>query len=200
MRTGVSGNSAQTKARAVIERQVEQMTRLVDDVLDVSRIRTGQLRLQRDRIELCAVVARSVQAVEFTMQQRDHRMTVLYPTAPVWLQADPVRLEQVFVNLLVNAAKYTEAGGDVRVSVKQDADEAVITIRDTGVGIAADVLPNVFELYVQANPSSRGGGLGLGLPLVRSLVESHGGRVTAASLGPGHGSEFTIHLPTIVPP
>lgn len=166
-------------------------------ICSISRIRNGQLRLHRARIDLCTVVANSVQTVELTMQQRNHRMTTSFPDVPVWLMGDAGRLEQVFVNLLVNAAKYTDVGGDVAVSVKQAANEAVIRFRDTGVGIAADILPKVFDPYVQADPASRKGGLGLGLPLVRSLVESHGGRVTATSEGVGQGSEFTIHLPVI---
>jgi signal transduction histidine kinase len=121
----------------------------------------------------------------------------MFPDAPVWLQADPARLEQVFVNLLLNAAKYTDAGGRVELFVEQEEVEAIVRIRDSGIGIAPDVLPHVFELFVQANPSSRraDAGLGIGLALVRSLIERHGGRVTAASVGLGHGSEFTIRLP-----
>ena len=192
-----SPGPAVVKARALIERQVEQMTRLVEDLLDVSRVRGGHLRLQCARIDLCAVAAHAAQTVEFAMQQRNHRMTTIFPDAPVWLQADPTRLEQVLVNLLINAAKYTEAGGKVELSVERQEDEAIVSIRDTGIGIAPDVLPHVFDLFVQANPFSRSAdaGLGIGLALVRSLVESHGGRVTAASAGLRHGSEFTVRLP-----
>jgi two-component system CheB/CheR fusion protein len=188
---------ATVKARALIERQVGQMTRLVEDLLDVSRVRSGHLRLKCQRIDLCAVVAHAAQAVEFAMQQHHHRMTTSFPEAPVWLEADPARLEQVFVNLLLNAAKYTEAGGKVGLSVEQENGEATVRIRDTGIGIASDVLPHVFDLFVQADPSSRcaDAGLGIGLALVRSLVECHGGCVTAASAGLRHGSEFTVHLP-----
>jgi signal transduction histidine kinase len=133
--------------------------------------------------------------VEWTIQRRGHRLSASFPETPVWLQGDGPRLEQVFVNLLVNAAKYTDVGGDVRVTVTQNANQAVVVIRDNGIGIAAEVLPEIFELYVQAGLSSRQDGLGLGLPLVRSLVESHGGSVAAASDGIGHGSEFTVRLP-----
>jgi signal transduction histidine kinase len=192
-----SAPPATVKARALIERQVRQMTRLVEDLLDVSRVRSGHLRLQRERIDLCAVAAHAAQTVELTMEQRNHRMTQAFPEAPVWLQADPNRLEQVFVNLLINAAKYTEAGGKVELFVERQGDEATVRIRDTGIGIAPDILPYVFDLFVQANPSSRraDAGLGIGLALVRSLVECHGGRVTAASAGLQHGSEFTVRLP-----
>jgi signal transduction histidine kinase len=186
-----------THARSVINRQVRQMTRLVDDLLDVTRIRSGQLCLRCERTDLCMIVAHSLQAVEFDMQQRGHRVTASLPQAPVWLQADPVRLEQVFVNLLFNAAKFTDAGGDVAVFVQVENGDAIIRVRDTGVGIAPDVLPDIFDLYIQGDPSSRraDAGLGIGLALVRSLVESHGGRVSAASEGSRKGSEFTVRLP-----
>ncbi len=197
LRMEASAGPAGVRARQLIERQVGQMSRLVEDLLDVSRARNGHLRLQRERIDLRAVAAHAAQTVEFAMEQRNHRMTTAFPEAPVWLQADPNRLEQVLVNLLINAAKYTEAGGEVDLSVERGEDEATVRIHDTGIGIAPDVLPRVFDLFVQANPSSRHGdaGLGIGLALVRSLVESQGGRVTAASAGLQHGSEFTVHLP-----
>ena len=197
LRMETSAGPAAVKARALIERQIGQMARLVEDLLDLSGVQSGHLRLQRERIDLCAVAAHAAQTVEFAMEQRNHRMTTAFPEAPVWLQADPHRLEQVFVNLLINAAKYTEPGGEVELSVERGEDEATVRIRDTGIGIAPEVLPHVFDLFVQANPLSRraDAGLGIGLALVRSLVESHGGRVTAASAGLQHGSEFTIRLP-----
>jgi len=197
LRMETSAGPAAVKARALIERQIGQMARLVEDLLDLSGVQSGHLRLQRERVDLCAVAAHAAQTVEFAMKQRNHRMTTAFPEAPVWLQADPHRLEQVFVNLLINAAKYTEPGGEVELSVERGEDEATVRIRDTGIGIAPEVLPHVFDLFVQANPLSRraDAGLGIGLALVRSLVESHGGRVTAASAGLQHGSEFTIRLP-----
>jgi signal transduction histidine kinase len=193
-----STGPAMVKARVLIERQVGQMTRLVEDLLDVSRVRGGQLRLQCERIDLRTVAAHAAQTVDFTMQQRSHRMTTSFPDAPVWLQADPARLEQVFVNLLLNAAKYTDAGGNVGLFVEREEGEAIVRIRDSGIGIAPDVLPHVFDLFVQADPSSHraDAGLGIGLAVVRSLVERHGGRVTVASVGPGQGSEFMVRLPT----
>jgi signal transduction histidine kinase len=197
LRMETSAAPATVKARLLIERQVGQMTRLVEDLLDVSRVRSGHLHLQCQRIDLCAVAAHAAQTVEFVMQQRNHRLTTAFPDAPVWLTADPARLEQVFVNLLLNAAKYTEAGGNVGLTVEREDSEATVRICDSGIGIAPDVLPHVFELFVQADPSSRraDAGLGIGLALVRSLVECHGGRVTAASAGLQHGSEFTVRLP-----
>jgi signal transduction histidine kinase len=197
LRIDTSADPSAVKARVLIERQVEQMTRLVEDLLDVSRVRNAQLRLQCERIDLSVLAAHAAQTVEFTMQQHHHRMTTSFPDAPVWLQADPARLEQVFVNLLLNAAKYTDAGGKVGLFVEREEREAIVRIRDSGIGIAPDVLPHVFDLFVQADPSSRraDAGLGIGLALVRSLVEHHGGRVTVVSAGLGHGSEFTVRLP-----
>jgi two-component system, sensor histidine kinase len=188
------------KARKVIERQVEQMTRLAEDLLDASRVRTGQLNLRYERVDLRAVVAHAVQTIEFTMQQQSHKMTTSFPETPIWLRADAARLEQVFVNLLSNAAKYTDTGGSVELHVTREMSQAIVRIRDSGIGISPEVLPNVFDLFVQADPSSRraNAGLGIGLALVRNLVERHGGFVTVASAGLGHGSEFTIRLPLSV--
>src|ERR1700730_18067233 len=198
LRMETSAGPAMVKARVIIERQVGQMTRLVEDLLDVSRVRGGQLRLQCERIDLRAVAAHAAQTVEWTMQQRSHWMTTSFPDAPVWLQADPARLEQVVGNLLFNAAKYTDAGGNIGLFVEREEGDAIVRIRDSGIGIDPDVLPHVFDLFVQADPSSRraDAGLGIGLALVRSLVERHGGRVTVASAGPGQGSEFMVRLPT----
>ena len=191
--TGLSA----AKARALIERQVDQMTRLVEDLLDVSRVRSGQLPLRCERLDLRTVVAHAAQTIEFTMQQQNQKMTTSFPQMPIWLQADAARLEQVFVNLLSNAAKYTDTGGSVELHVTREMSQAIVRIRDSGIGISPEVLPHVFDLFVQADPASRRGnsGLGIGLALVRNLVERHGGFVTAASAGLGHGSEFTIRLP-----
>jgi signal transduction histidine kinase len=197
LRMETSAGPPAAKARVLIERQVGQMTRLVEDLLDVSRVRSGQLRLQRERVDLRAVADHAAQTVDYIMQQRSHRMTTLLPDAPVWLQADPARLEQVLVNLLSNAAKYTDSGGHIRLAVEREKGEAVVRIRDTGIGIDPDVLPHVFDFFFQADPSSprADAGLGIGLALVRSLVERHGGHVTVASAGTGRGSEFTVRLP-----
>lgn len=192
-----SAGPAAVKARLVIERQVGQMTRLTQDLLDMSRIQRGQLRLQLERIDLRTVVNQSMQTVEHTMRERNHRLTTSIPDAPLWLQGDCARLEQVFVNLLINAAKYTDVGGEVGLTVERKAGAAVVRIRDTGIGIAPEMLPTVFDLFVQAESSRRraDAGLGIGLALVRSLVESHGGCVTAMSAGLREGSEFTVRLP-----
>lgn len=185
------------QARALIERQVSKMTALVEDLVDISRSRHGPMPLQCERNDLCAITANAVRTVEFTLRQRNHRMVTSFPAAPVWVQADAARLEQVFVNLLFNAAKYTDPGGHIELSVGREDGEAVVRVRDNGIGIDPHVLPRVFDLFVQAEPSRHAeAGLGIGLALVRSVVDRHGGRVTAASAGLGCGSEFAVHLPT----
>ena len=183
----------------LIERQIAQMGRLVEDLLDVSRARNGQLALQPERIDLCAVAAHAAQSVAFTMQEHNQRLATSFPDTPLWLQADPARLEQVFVNLLLNAVKHTDSLGHIALSVVREDGDAVVRIRDTGIGIEPKVMPYIFDLFVQADPASRRSeaGLGIGLAVVRSLVERHGGHVTAASAGRGHGSEFTVRLRTL---
>ena len=192
-----SASPAVAKARTLIEHQAAQMSRLVEDLLNTSGARNGHLALNCEKVDLCAVMAQALRAVEFTMQRRNHCMTVAVPFEPLWLQADPTRLEQVFVNVLLNAAKYTDSGGDIRLSVEREQGEAVVRIRDNGIGIAPDVLPRVFDLFVQADRSCPhvGAGLGIGLALVRNLVDRHGGCVTAVSAGLGLGSEFVVRLP-----
>lgn len=190
-----AGIAAHERSRLLMSRQVDQMKRLVDDLLDVSTMHNGHLQLRRTRIDLCAVISQALHVVEHVVQQREQRLSASLPGGPVWLAGDDARLEQVFVNLLLNAAKYTPVGGAISVSVAREADQAVVVIRDTGIGISVDVLPSVFDLYMQVDPSSRNGGLGLGLALVRNLVEKHGGTAAAASEGPGLGSEFTVRLP-----
>jgi signal transduction histidine kinase len=199
LRMETSAGPAAVSARLVIERQVAQLTRLTEDLLDTSRIQRGQLRLQLERIDLRTVVNQSTQTIELIMRERNHRLTISIPDAPLWLQADCCRLEQVFVNLLLNAAKYTDVGGEVGLSVERGAGEAIVRIRDTGIGIAPEVLPSVFDLFVQGDSSRPGAGtgLGIGLALVRSLVESHGGCVSVVSAGLRKGSEFTVRLPML---
>ena len=193
----IQGTPAASKIKSMIERQVCRMTQLVDDLLDVSRIAHGHLRLQRERIDLRDVVCNAIETLESDIKQRNHRLTTSLPDTPVWLQADPGRLEQVFVNLLANASKYTDAGGELAVGVHVRDTLAVVRVRDTGIGIAPEILPYVFDLFTRADEaaSRSKSGLGIGLALVRSLVESHGGLVTGESAGLGHGSEFTVCLP-----
>ena len=185
------------QAGGIIERQVRQMVRLVDDLLDVSRITKGKLRLKMEPVELRAAVNRAAESARPLLDARRHEFSLLLPTEPLWVEGDPARLEQVAVNLLTNAAKYTDTGGLVRLTVAREGDDAVVRVLDNGVGIPADMLPRIFDLFTQVDGSlSRShGGLGVGLALVRTLVEMQGGRVTAASGGLGKGSEFAVKLP-----
>lgn len=189
--------SPENKARLLIERQVGRLTRLVDDLVEVSRIGGAELPVQCERIDLCVVVMRAIETVESDLGKRNHRLTTSLPDMPTWVTGDAARLEQVLVNLLVNAAKYTDDGGDLSLSMQQKDDQVIVRIRDSGIGIARDTLPHVFNLFMQADHSSRRAepGWGIGLALVRRLVEMHGGNVTAASAGLGQGSEFTVCLP-----
>lgn len=182
----------------LIERQVGRMTDLLNELLDVSRITSGHLRLSRERCDLCAVVKNAIETLEPGIRERSQRLSAELPDAPVWLQADARRLEQVFVNLLANASRYTDAEGELKVSVHARDGQGTVRFQDSGVGIAADALPHIFDLFRQGNeadPHSTDG-LGVGLAVVRQLVELHGGSVTAASAGASKGSEFTVQLPT----
>jgi CheY-like chemotaxis protein len=185
------------RSREMIERQVKHLTRLVDDLLDVSRITTGKIKLQRERVDLAAVVNRAVESCRPLIDANHHHLSVSLPDEPVPLLADPTRLEQVFANLLNNAAKYTERGGALALAAERQGDEVLVRVRDNGFGIPARVLPHVFDLFAQADRTldRSQGGLGIGLTLVRTLAEMHGGGVTAHSEGPGKGSEFVVRLP-----
>jgi signal transduction histidine kinase len=188
---------AQHRMQAVIERQLRRMTHLIDELLDVSRITSGRMHLQRERLDLRDVVNRSIETLEPDITERNHRLSTELPVAPVWLEGDPCRLEQVFVNLLANASRYTNAGGQLTVWVHTKDGQAVVCVRDSGIGIAPDALPHIFDIFKQAHegdPRSKAG-LGVGLAVVRNLVELHGGSVTAASAGSQQGSEFTVRLP-----
>ena len=188
----------QQRARSVIERQVGQLTHLVDDLLEVSRINTGRVRLRQERILIGGVVERAVESTQALVAQHRHELTLSLPPQPVWLNADAARLEQVVVNLLTNAAKYTDDGGHIALSVRHEADVAVLRVRDTGIGIASELLPHVFDLFRQAERSldRSQGGLGIGLCVVQRLVELHGGTVSAESVL-GQGSEFIVRLPAL---
>jgi PAS domain S-box-containing protein len=181
----------------IIDRQVESLRRLVDDLLDVSRIGAGKVDLTKEPVAIHQIVQRAVESVGPLVRERRHRVDVVLPSAPIIVDADPARLGQVFVNLLNNAAKYTPEGGRISVRGTIEADEAVVHIEDTGVGIPPDMLPQIFELFTQVE-SSRAqaqGGLGIGLSLVKDLVALHGGSVQVRSDGPGKGSVFTVRLP-----
>jgi signal transduction histidine kinase len=186
------------KARAMIERQVCVMTRLVDDLLDVSRIGHGRLVLERTRVDLRAIVRNAIETLDPEISHKKQRLTISVPDDPVWSQGDSCRLQQVFVNLIANASRYTDVGGELAIWMHTRVGQAVIRVRDSGIGIASEVLPHVFDLFKQGNiadPRSAQG-LGVGLAVVRDLVELHGGRVTAGSAGLGQGSEFAVLLPT----
>ena len=190
------------QAGHIIDRQVGVMVRLVDDLLDISRITKGKLRLTKEHVELRVVVNHAAESVRPFMEARKHEFSLSLPTGPIWVEADPARMEQVVVNLLNNAAKYTDPGGLVRLSVSREGGEAVIRVRDNGVGIAPELLPHIFELFTQVDGSlgRSYGGLGIGLALARNLVEMHDGRLQAASAGLGKGCDFTIKLPLLSEP
>jgi PAS domain S-box-containing protein len=182
--------------RAIIERQVQHMTRLVDDLLDVSRITRGKVELRRRPVEIADVIAKAVEIASPALEQKQHRLEVDTPTSGLAVNGDAGRLAQVFANLLTNSAKYTPPYGDVYVRATRDKKTVRVSVRDTGTGIAPEVLPHIFEVFVQgARRDAVRAGLGLGLAIVRSLTELHGGRVEASSDGPNLGSEFVVELP-----
>ncbi len=182
-----------TRARDIIARQVQHLTRLVDDLLDVSRVVAGKVVLRLQPVEL-AETARRIAALH-----GGGRHVIAIDSTPVWVSADPTRLEQILTNLMANAVKYTQPGGEIAVSVGRERERAVVRVRDSGAGIRPELLPRVFDLFVQGDRSLErsGGGLGIGLTLVRHLVQLHGGTVEAASAGPGRGSAFTVRLPVL---
>ncbi|HKQ46809.1 MAG TPA: PAS domain S-box protein [Phycisphaerae bacterium] len=188
--------------RRLMERQLVQIVRLVDDLLDVSRITSGKISLRKARVELGEVVRSAVELSRTFIEQGAHDLEVALPSHPVHFDADPARLAQILSNLLNNAAKYTDKGGRIRLSAERMGSEVAISVRDSGIGIAPEHLPRVFEMFSQAAPALERaqGGLGVGLALVRGLIELHGGTVEARSAGLGHGSEFVVHLPISVGP
>jgi len=188
----------QYQARTIIERQVGQMSRLIDDLLEVTRITSGKIQLRPHLVLVGSVVEGAIETARPMIDQRRHELKVSVPLEPIWLNADPTRVEQVVVNLLPNAAKYTEVGGRIWLIVQQEGGECVLKVKDTGIGIgiAPELLPQIFDLFTQAEQSLHRseGGLGIGLALVQKLVELHQGRVEANS-SVGVGSEFIVRLP-----
>lgn len=184
-------------ATDVIDRQVQQMSRLVDDLLDVSRIAGGKIQLRKERLDLRAVVASAIEASRPLIDKWQHRLGVSVPNDPIYVHGDVTRLSQLLLNLLNNAAKYTDRGGSIQLSVEEEKDEAVIRVEDSGIGIPADMLPRIFGMFTQVDRSLERaeGGLGIGLTLVQRLAELHGGSVSAESEGAGRGSEFIVRLP-----
>lgn len=197
------GNSERVQqANAMMDRQLLHMVRLIDDLLDVSRVSRGKLELRRERVELATMVSQAVEACKGLIDCAGHEVNVTLPPEPVWLYADPVRLTQIFDNLINNACKYTEAGGRIELAAECRDDEVTVRVKDTGIGIPPDKLGSIFEMFTQIDHSLERmqGGLGIGLTLVKQLVEMHDGGVTAHSDGPGRGSEFRVRLPLLNEP
>jgi PAS domain S-box-containing protein len=191
------GDGRTTREQEVIARQVKHITRLVDDLLDVSRVARGKVDLTKKRLRLADVVARAIETATPLLEQRHHTLDVQVPTDGLFVVADETRMAQIVGNLLNNAAKYTEPGGVISICAGREASDVVLRVVDNGIGIARDLTPRIFDLFVQGEQRAERsqGGLGLGLALVRSLVELHGGTVKAKSDGPGRGSEFIVRLP-----
>ncbi|PYO95135.1 MAG: hybrid sensor histidine kinase/response regulator [Gemmatimonadetes bacterium] len=204
----LAGDDPQTRARVLdtMERQTGHVIRLVDDLLELSRINEGRIVLRKERVKLTSVLRSALESSAPIVEAAGHELVVTEPPAELLLHADPVRLIQVIANLLNNAAKYTDRGGRIVISAQAEGSEAVIRVRDTGVGIPADMLDRIFDMFVQVElpPDRTRQGLGIGLTLVKRLVELHGGTVVAHSEGPGLGSEFIVRLPAFadqrVPP
>lgn len=181
----------------IVERQVSQLTHIVDDLLDVSRITQGKVKLQLAPTDVSAILSSAVETSMPLIASREHRLRTELPASPLVVQADFTRMAQVVTNLLNNAAKYTENGGDILLASRRDGSDVLVSVRDNGMGLPPDILPRVFDLFTQADRTidRSQGGLGIGLTLVHRLMELHGGHVSAASDGPGRGSEFTLRLP-----
>jgi PAS domain S-box-containing protein len=191
------GEVSSAREQNVIERQVTHLIHIVDDLLDISRVARGKIQLERRPLKLSAVVAKALEITGPLYEERRHRLIVTMPDDDIWLEADETRLCQVFTNLLSNAAKYTPIGGLIDLSVRRQGKRVKICLRDNGDGIAPDLLPRIFGLFVQGTRTTDKAGLGIGLALVRNLVRMHGGTVTAGSEGIGRGSEFSVELPLI---
>jgi signal transduction histidine kinase/CheY-like chemotaxis protein len=190
---------AVSQARAMMDRQLGHMVRLIDDLLDVSRIGQHKMELRRARVALADVVENAVETARPAIEAEGHEFSVSLPSEPIFLDLDLTRLAQVLSNLLTNSAKYTNPGGHIWLTAERRGDEIVVSVRDTGIGIPADALPHVFDMFSQVDRSIERstGGLGIGLALVKGLVEMHGGNVTAESEGVGKGSTFTVRLPAL---
>lgn len=190
-------DGAVASASEMMERQVSQLVRLVDDLLDVSRISRGALELRLERVDLASIIRHVVEAVRPLAEKLEQLLTFDVPVEPVYLDVDSTRLAQVLDNLVINASKFTPRGGRIGVGLEREGHQAVIRVRDTGIGIAADKLPRLFDMFMQVDASNERSrsGLGIGLTLVKTLVELHGGTVDVTSAGIGQGSEFVVRLP-----
>jgi len=200
MKRAESNGDLLEQARSTMERQLGQLVRLVDDLIDVSRITRDKIELRKERVELASVIYQSVETCRPLAESANHQVNVTLPPEPIYLDADPVRLAQVFGNILNNAYKYTEPGGRIWVTSEREGSDIVVKVKDTGIGIPPDKLGGVFEMFTQIDRSLERsqGGLGIGLTLVKRLVEMHGGSVEASSEGPGRGSEFVVRLPVLI--
>jgi CheY-like chemotaxis protein len=188
------------RARDTMERQLGQMVRLVDDLLDLNRITHNRLELRPGQVELSSAIQQAVEAARPLADSAGHELRVTLPAEPIYLHADPARLAQVFGNLLNNSCKYTGRGGTISVTAQRLGDDVVVTVTDTGIGIPPDKLNSIFDMFAQVDQSLERaqGGLGIGLTLVKRLVQMHGGSIEARSAGEGHGSEFVVRLPVLV--
>lgn len=192
-----SGDAVIGQACATAERQVQNMARLINDLLDAARISQGKIQLRLETVDLRVVIAQAIAGAQAQIESRGHHLETSLPEGALLLEGDPARLEQIFLNLLTNAAKYTDPGGKIWLTVERRDSQWLVRIRDNGQGLAPEILPHVFDLFTQAEAGSQGG-LGIGLNLVKGLVEMHGGSVEALSDGPGRGSEFVVRLPVAV--
>jgi two-component system CheB/CheR fusion protein len=195
-------NKVVNQARDVLERQLQYLVRMVDDLLDVSRIIRGHIELRREAVDVAVAIARAIETAQPMIDAKCHELSVSVSDQPVWVEADPIRLAQVIANLLTNAAKYTDKAGHMSIYAAREGEEVVVRVRDTGMGIAPELQSRIFELFVQGDRSLNRSqsGLGIGLTLVKRLVEMHGGSVAVASQGAGQGSEFTVRLPALPEP
>ncbi len=193
------GTDAVIPIREQMDRQLNHLTRLVDDLLDISRITEGKISLRKERLELQAIVQSAIEASQPSLDAGGHAFTVDLPDEPVWLEADLVRMSQVLSNLLNNAAKYTPPGGNVALAAKCGADHLEIAVHDDGIGIPAEMQSRIFQIFEQVtgHKGRANGGLGIGLALVRQLVELHRGSIAVESAGEGQGSSFTVRIPLV---
>jgi PAS domain S-box-containing protein len=201
LRKGVKNEHETERLVAMMERQVGHLVRLVDELLDVARITSGKIELKKERVRLASIVNQSIETVENQIQSAGHQLTVSLSPEPLFVDGDPVRLAQVFGNLLTNAAKYTDPGGRIDLTLSREDDQAVVAVRDNGIGIPPTMLSSIFELFTQANvgPGKLREGMGVGLALTKRLVELHGGQIAANSAGVGCGSEFIVRVPVAAP-
>ncbi len=196
----LAGPEVAENARLMMERQVKQMVRLLDDLMDLSRISQGKIELRKERVQLEEVLNSALETSRPLIEQMGHELTIALPEQPLIVEADTTRLAQVFLNLLNNAAKYSDPTSRIQLNVERQGREAVVSVKDTGIGISSDEMPRIFDMFAQIDRSlgMSHGGLGIGLTLVRRLIEMHGGTVEARSEGPGRGSEFIVRIPIVL--